>query len=216
MGVAIDDAKRVIESMVEAAWLDREPYFRVHDWWDYIGRFLQVKYKNYPDKWQRVKEMYGGSCVELPLKPPLQPPLAQINNLTNQPNLTNLTRGDIAGATSPTKSPKFKPPSMEELRLQSAKIGLPETEMLKFLSYYESNGWRVGRNPMKSWQGALSHWKLKSNEYATRSNGSSNPRNTHTCTTTTDYAAAAKAKNKPPWMAGQVDQTQQPKPAATD
>lgn len=32
-----------------------------------------------------------------------------------------------------------------------------------FFSYYESNGWRVGRNPMKSWKGALTTW-VKNNK----------------------------------------------------
>lgn len=29
----------------------------------------------------------------------------------------------------------------------------------KFIAYYESNGWRVGRNPMKSWKGAVVTWE---------------------------------------------------------
>lgn len=80
MGVAIADAKRVVDSLVEAKWLDREPYFRVHDWWDYIGRFLQVKYKNSPNKWKRIKELYSGGFLE----PPLQPPLAAVPNRPNR------------------------------------------------------------------------------------------------------------------------------------
>lgn len=50
-------------------------------------------------------------------------------------------------------------PSIEEVKLHAAKIGLPETEAFKFHGYYESNGWRVGKNPMKSWVGAMTNWK---------------------------------------------------------
>ena len=28
----------------------------------------------------------------------------------------------------------------------------------KFCNYYESNGWKVGKNPMKSWKGAVGTW----------------------------------------------------------
>lgn len=46
------------------------------------------------------------------------------------------------------------------IKLQCVKIGLPEIEGEKFYSYYESNGWKVGRNKMVSWTNALMHWKL--------------------------------------------------------
>lgn len=51
-------------------------------------------------------------------------------------------------------------PNLEEILNQCAKLGLPDVEGEKFLNYYESNGWRVGRNPMKSWTHALNNWRL--------------------------------------------------------
>lgn len=32
----------------------------------------------------------------------------------------------------------------------------------RFFNYYESNGWKVGKNAMKSWKGAVNNW-LKNN-----------------------------------------------------
>ncbi len=34
-----------------------------------------------------------------------------------------------------------------------------ETTGTEFWDYYESNGWRVGRNPMKDWKAAARRWK---------------------------------------------------------
>ncbi len=34
-----------------------------------------------------------------------------------------------------------------------------ETIGTEFFDYYESNGWRVGRNPMKDWKAAARRWK---------------------------------------------------------
>ncbi len=59
VGLNGEGAKRFVTAMVEACWLDREPYFRVHDWWDYIGPWLRSKYKKTPVKWKQIKEMYG-------------------------------------------------------------------------------------------------------------------------------------------------------------
>lgn len=59
---------------------------------------------------------------------------------------------------------RFAPPSREELDLAAAKLGLPSAEVDKFVAYFGSNGWMVGRNKMKSWQHALTNWKLRVEE----------------------------------------------------
>jgi hypothetical protein len=76
---------------------------------------------------------------------------------------------------------RFIKPTMEEVNLAAAKIGLSKLETNKFFSYYEANGWRVGKNPMKNWSHALSGWKMRSKEYGGSQNsggsGKPNPRN---------------------------------------
>lgn len=37
----------------------------------------------------------------------------------------------------------------------------------RFFNYYESNGWRVGRNPMLDWQAAANNWLLNAQSYPT-------------------------------------------------
>ena len=46
-------------------------------------------------------------------------------------------------------------------------------EAKKFWYYYESNGWKVGKNPMKSWKMALSGWLLRSSQPATKTQSTS-------------------------------------------
>lgn len=65
----------------------------------------------------------------------------------------------LCASAAPSTPSKFKKPEQSELELYAAKIGLPVLEINKFVDYYESNGWRVGRNPMKSWQAAMRNWK---------------------------------------------------------
>lgn len=52
-------------------------------------------------------------------------------------------------------------PTLPEVRLQAAKIGLPDDEAMLFFYYYQSNGWKVGKTPMKCWLSALSGWKVR-------------------------------------------------------
>jgi hypothetical protein len=62
VGVSRSKAEQFVEAMIRAGWIDMQPYFRVHDWWDYAGPFLQTKYKRHPEVWQRVRDLYKGGC----------------------------------------------------------------------------------------------------------------------------------------------------------
>jgi hypothetical protein len=59
------------------------------------------------------------------------------------------------------KSTRFQPPKLEEV-FEEFKTKVSENqasiESKKFISYYESNGWKVGKNPMKSWKSAVMNW----------------------------------------------------------
>ena len=45
-------------------------------------------------------------------------------------------------------------------------LDLAKIEAEKFVNYYESNGWKVGKNTMKSWTHAANNWINKAQEYA--------------------------------------------------
>ncbi len=56
----------------------------------------------------------------------------------------------------------------EALEYISIRLGTEngKTEAQKFFNYYESNGWKVGKNPMKNWKAAANNWITNSNTYA--------------------------------------------------
>ena len=59
--------------------------------------------------------------------------------------------------------PRFTPPTVEEVRTECTAKGYtvnPEA----FVDYYTSNGWKVGKNPMKDWKAALRTWQRKEQE----------------------------------------------------
>ena len=53
----------------------------------------------------------------------------------------------------------YKRPTREAFQLHAEKIGLPPDQEEWAWNYYESNGWKVGRNPMRNWQAALINWR---------------------------------------------------------
>ena len=52
----------------------------------------------------------------------------------------------------------FIKPTVEEVAAYKAEKGYT-FDAEEFWSYYESNGWHVGRNPMKSWKSACIIWQ---------------------------------------------------------
>lgn len=66
----------------------------------------------------------------------------------------------------PTK--KFKKPTLEEVKAYCSERK-NNVDAEKFIDYYESNGWHVGKNPMKDWKAAVRTWER--NNYGGYKNG---------------------------------------------
>lgn len=59
------------------------------------------------------------------------------------------------------KIKSFEIPTLEEVIKEMETKTTPKNARVqaeRFLGYYNSNGWMVGRNKMKSWKGAISGW----------------------------------------------------------
>jgi hypothetical protein len=91
--------------------------------------------------------------------------------------------GEIAASTLYTehnhnithKGAKLQRPSLEQLIEAFGAKGHPDPKSVSetFLDHYDSNGWKVGRNTMKSWRGAVGTWMKRENDkkYAKSSKG---------------------------------------------
>jgi len=54
-------------------------------------------------------------------------------------------------------STKFTPPSLSDVVTYLEDLVLSK----KFFCHYESNGWKVGKNSMKSWKAAADQWRAR-------------------------------------------------------
>lgn len=87
-------------------------------------------------------------------------------NKNKNNNNSDTEVSDVIGADAPppTKSKKFSPPDVETVKSYFAEKGGTEGQAIRFHAYYESNGWKVGRNPMKNWKAAASGWISRDQE----------------------------------------------------
>ena len=56
---------------------------------------------------------------------------------------------------------QFKKPSLEDVNLY-CKERNNNVDCERFINYYESNGWKVGKSPMKDWKAAVRNWERSS------------------------------------------------------
>lgn len=85
-------------------------------------------------------------------------------NLNQEPLTTNeelLTKEPVIKESKKTSS-RFAPPSTKEVLDYMTERGYPyPKEAESFVDYYSSNGWKVGKNPMKDWKAATRNWTKK-------------------------------------------------------
>lgn len=84
----------------------------------------------------------------------LIPPIKQ--SLTNNIDLDNTNNNS-------NNNNRFKKPTLEEVKqycLERNNNIDPES----FIDYYNSNGWKVGKNPMKDWKATIRTWEKRREE----------------------------------------------------
>ena len=80
---------------------------------------------------------------------------------------------DKEEAAPPTRK-RFTPPTVDEVRAycQDRQNGV---DPQRFVDYYSSNGWMVGKNKMKDWKAAVRTWEQKEKTYTRPVHRNSNP-----------------------------------------
>lgn len=66
---------------------------------------------------------------------------------------------------------KSIPPAIEEVQELFMERGYPPEEAERFFNYYQSNGWKVGKNPMKDWGAASATWFVNFKKFSNGGKG---------------------------------------------
>ena len=68
--------------------------------------------------------------------------------------------GEEKSSPIPSKSKRFIPPTIEEVTFYCQERS-NNVNAEKFVDHYTSNGWKVGKNPMKDWKASVRTWEQK-------------------------------------------------------
>ena len=87
---------------------------------------------------------------------------SKIKKETNEEQNGNNRKGIGIGIGIKDKknSGRFAPPSVDEVREYCAERQ-NKVDPEAFVSFYDSNGWKVGRNAMKDWKAAVRTWEKR-------------------------------------------------------
>ena len=83
-------------------------------------------------------------------------------NMYTQVRLGKVSIGkdNIKENNTKEKSNRFSPPSLEEVTA-FCKERNNNVDPQAFTAFYESKGWKVGKNPMKDWKAAVITWERR-------------------------------------------------------
>lgn len=105
--------------------------------------YEQNKRKNFTAS--RRKNLGRDSHMSPHMSPHMEPHMENENE-----NINTNTKG--------AKKSKFSKPTLEEVKAYCAERK-NQVDAERWLSHYQSNGWRVGKNPMKDWRAAIRTWE---------------------------------------------------------
>jgi hypothetical protein len=79
-----------------------------------------------------------------------------VDGTSTQDRLGKDRLGKVKGESK--SSSRMTRPTIEEVQAYITEKGY-HVDAQRFIDYYESNGWKVGRNPMKDWKATVRTWE---------------------------------------------------------
>ena len=150
-------------------------HWKIHN---YIRKdtYTETKYKEE----KATLELDENSAYRLTDSTPLQLCDESVTSPSTQVRLGKDRLGEVRlgedieedASPPPTRPKRFVPPTVDEVRNYCYERG-NAVDPQRFVDYYTSNGWMVGKNKMKDWKAAVRTWEQK--EGKPKASKSSNP-----------------------------------------
>lgn len=158
-GCSISGVKKCLRQLQEAGLIEQ-----VHHSRDNHEVFYKAKYpRTQSDLGHKVTEPRAQSNLGLGTK--VTEARAQSDRAINDDNIADKLEDNIADkivvCDAPEKKTTFKKPTLEVVKTFAERHGTAVIDPERFFNYYEANGWKVGKNPMKDWRAAFRMWEAR-------------------------------------------------------
>ena len=89
------------------------------------------------------------------------------NGNTETETETNTDTPATSVARREKRQSRFRPPAREEVTAYCADRR-NRVDPDRFCDFYESNGWKVGKNPMRDWKAAVRNWEKRNGNFSAK------------------------------------------------
>lgn len=156
--LSLKDIQSALQRMVDIGCVmlyecDGKPYLYLPSW--EVHQQIRAKKSKYPAPAIALTNMKSDDINGNQINAYV--PVIQSNPNPN-PN-PNSNRKETRADEPPAKT-RFSPPSVADVSAYIAENGYM-VDAERFVNYYTSNGWKVGKNPMKDWKAAVRTWDRK-------------------------------------------------------
>lgn len=98
-----------------------------------------------------INEIYGEDTVSIGYQYPIDTTDTDTDTVTD-------TITDTVAKNNKAKASRFIPPTVEEVK-EYCWERMNNVDAQRFVDFYESKGWMVGKNKMKDWKAAVRNWE---------------------------------------------------------
>lgn len=106
----------------------------------------------------------AGDKGDSPPIDPLSNPIGVSTEADTEAEADTDTEANVCKADKPPVRARFSPPSVDDVRAYCSEQGYTAVDPQRFVDYYASNGWMVGKNKMKDWKAAVRGWNSREKE----------------------------------------------------
>ena len=146
-----------------------------------VSRIVDISFESIKAQFERDFLNYKKACEKnasngaLGGRPPINPTepsgliknpngLAKTQNNPSEPDTDKDTDKDKDTEKKKVKK-NFSPPPLEKVKEFFSEKGKSHSDVEKMFDYYQANGWKAGRNPMKDWQASARNWIRRQDEF---------------------------------------------------
>lgn len=87
-------------------------------------------------------------------------------NVNDNVNVNEECKSKLESKLESKSKSKFTPPTLQQVK-NYCQERVNNVNPDKFINYYQANGWKVGKNPMKDWKACVRTWEQNSKDTTT-------------------------------------------------
>jgi hypothetical protein len=158
------EPKAIIDALVTSRFLDADDNgLFIHDFDEYVGRLIEKREQS-KDRNRRARQKSAAPAQQACNERVTDAPTVQYLTVQNttEPKEKESRTGACAraGARARARPPTLTAPTAGEVAEYCREKGF-SLDAQRFVDFYASKGWMVGKNPMKDWRAAARNWSSR-------------------------------------------------------